>query len=198
LADDLAHDRQSEAHAGDLGGEVGQEEAVAVLAGDAGPGVGDDQPHARRLGHVLRLERHGAAGADGPHRVVDEVEDGTLDVIGIGVKGFLISWAMRCATSRHAASRWALSSSVRSSKTTTAPSNTPSGPRSAVAEASSERATPPRRMCSWMAAVAVLGRRVRWTSVTTSRASGPVKTSSSKRPMVAASATPNMRAAARL
>ncbi len=53
-------------------------------------------------------------------------------------------------------------------------------------------------MCSWMAAVAVLGRRVRCTSVTTSRASGPVKTSSSKRPMVAASGTPNIWAAARL
>ena len=39
----------------------------------------------------------------------------------IGVSGFLISCAMRWATSRQAASRWALSSSVRSSKTSTMP-----------------------------------------------------------------------------
>ncbi len=41
----------------------------------------------------------------------------------MGVSGFLISWAMRLATSRHAAIRWAFSSSVKSSNTATIPMN---------------------------------------------------------------------------
>ena len=39
----------------------------------------------------------------------------------MGVRGFLISWAMRRATSRQAAMRWAFSRSVKSSRTTTTP-----------------------------------------------------------------------------
>ena len=41
--------------------------------------------------------------------------------IWIGVSGFLISWAMRLATSRQTSMRWALISSVRSVSTTSSP-----------------------------------------------------------------------------
>ena len=46
----------------------------------------------------------------------------------IGVSGFLISCAMRRATSFHADERSALISSLKSSTVMTAPENSPSGP----------------------------------------------------------------------
>src|SRR5205823_5331787 len=78
----------------------------------------------------------------------------------MGVSGFLISWAMRWATSRQAATRWAFRSSVRSSKTTTAPVYSPSGLRGAVAEARSESVAPPRRSWSSCSIARTLARRV--------------------------------------
>ena len=60
---------------------------------------------------------------------------------GSGVSGFLISWAMRRATSAQAAVRWALTRSVMSSKVTTKPS---AEPRSLVTCTLRVRGVPPR------------------------------------------------------
>src|SRR5258705_317401 len=60
----------------------------------------------------------------------------------IGVRGFLISWAIRCATSRHASMRCAFRICVMSSKNSTAPvaaSGLAAGSRSGAAAASSVR-----------------------------------------------------------
>ena len=116
----------------------------------------------------------------------------------MGVSGFLISWAMRWATSRQAATRWAFRSSVRSSKTTTAPVYSPSGPRSAVAEARSESVAPPRRSWSSCSIAPPFARGARWTSALTSRKAGPTNTSSRSLPTAPGWARPNIRAAARL
>ena len=115
----------------------------------------------------------------------------------MGVSGFLISCAIRWATSRQAARRWAFSSSVRSSKTMTTPPYSPSGPLSMVPEASSEARAPLRRSWSACSTVAALPRWMRWARTTTSRRSGPAKTSSSARPTMACSLSPNIVAAAR-
>src|SRR5437899_8532965 len=56
LAHDLVHDREPEAHPGDLRREVGQEELLLVLGADARPVVGDDDARVPRLGHVHRLD----------------------------------------------------------------------------------------------------------------------------------------------
>src|SRR5437899_687110 len=47
LGHDLVDDRQAEPHAARLRREVGLEELVLVLGADAGPGVADDDAHAR-------------------------------------------------------------------------------------------------------------------------------------------------------
>ena len=60
----------------------------------------------------------------------------------IGVSGFLIWWAMRRATSLHAAWRWARRSCVRSSSATTHPSGCSARPSGTTA-ISRCRATPP-------------------------------------------------------
>src|SRR5450756_3218982 len=51
----------------------------------------------------------------------------------MGVRGFFTSWAIRRATSLQAASRWALSNSVKSSNTSTNPRSRPASSLSAVA-----------------------------------------------------------------
>src|SRR5437867_128408 len=116
----------------------------------------------------------------------------------IGVSGFLISCAMRCATSRQAASRWAFSSSVRSSKTMTRPPYSPSGPRNVVPEARSETRAPLRRSWSACSTVAARPRWMRWASATTSRRSGPTNAWSMERPTIVCSLSPNIVAAAQV
>ena len=67
----------------------------------------------------------------------------------MGVSGFLISWAMRRATSAQAAVRWAPTRSVMSSKVTTKPCG-----RAALAgdlHAESARGAPPRLMADFAA-----------------------------------------------
>ena len=77
----------------------------------------------------------------------------------IGVSGFLISWAMRRATSRQASGRWARSRSVRSSTITSVPRSSPGRsaqrrdlhgdvqrrPRSRRSSRSRRRLSPPAR-----------------------------------------------------
>ena len=78
-------DGEAEAGAALLGGEVGEEEALAHLVGEAGAGVGDDElDHAggeRAGGDVELAEQavlHGFGG------VVDEVGEGALEGFGVG------------------------------------------------------------------------------------------------------------------
>ena len=60
------------------------------------------------------MERNFSGGWSRQRRILCEE-------IWIGVSGFLISWAMRLATSRQTSMRWALISSVRSVRTTSRP-----------------------------------------------------------------------------
>ncbi len=85
LLDDLGGDGETEAGAALLGGEVGQEEALAHLVGEAGAGVGDGEfDHAvfEKAGTDAQLAEeallHGFGG------VVDEVAEGALEGFGVG------------------------------------------------------------------------------------------------------------------
>ena len=116
----------------------------------------------------------------------------------IGVSGFLISWAMRWATSRHAARRWAFRSSVRSSNTSTSPMSAPSGPRSAVAEDRRVIACPSRLRCTSCSTVPSLSRVMRLIRAAISPNSGRRKTAESGCPSAACAGMPSMRSAAPL
>ena len=83
LRDDLVDDRQPEAHPGDLRREVGKEELLLVLGADARAGVRDDDARVPGLGQVHGLDHDLSHGADRLDRVVDEVEDRALDVVGV-------------------------------------------------------------------------------------------------------------------
>ena len=85
LLDDLGGDGEAEAGAALLGGEVGEEEALAHLVGEAGAGVGDGElDHAvfEQAGGDAELAEeallHGFGG------VVDEVAEGALEGFGVG------------------------------------------------------------------------------------------------------------------
>ncbi len=68
----------------------------------------------------------------------------------MGVKGFLISWAMRLATSCQAAALWAFISSVRSSNTTSMPKVLLSLSRSAVTLITRVSTWPPTFTWTWL------------------------------------------------
>ena len=84
--EDLGGDGEAEAGAALLGGEVGEEEALAHLVGEAGAGVGDGEldhagGRASAGGDVELAEEavlHGFGG------VVDEVGEGALEGFGVG------------------------------------------------------------------------------------------------------------------
>ena len=85
LLDDLGGDGEAEAGAALLGGEVGEEEALAELVGEAGAGVGDaefDHRGGKQAGGDVELavERvlHGFGG------VVDEVGERAAESFGVG------------------------------------------------------------------------------------------------------------------
>ncbi len=85
LLDDFGGDGEAEAGAALLGGEVGEEEALAELVGEAGAGVGDgelEEAGGEQAGGEgeLAVERvlHGLGG------VVDEVGERAAEGFGVG------------------------------------------------------------------------------------------------------------------
>src|SRR5215831_11956320 len=116
----------------------------------------------------------------------------------MGVSGFLISCAIRWATSRQAARRWALSSSVRSSNTSTIPRYAPSGPFSAVAEARSVAEWPSRRRCTSRSRAFSRSRFIRWMRAASSECTGGRRTAVDGWPRASVADTPSMRSAAPL
>ncbi len=85
LLDDFGGDGESEAGAALLGGEVGEEEALAHLVGESAAGVGDgelDEAGVEQGGGDAKLAQEAALhGLDG---VVDQVAEGALHGFGVG------------------------------------------------------------------------------------------------------------------
>src|SRR5206468_6356161 len=67
----------------DLRREIRGEELLLALGADAWAVVGHDVPRMPRLGHVYRLDPRDPIVADRLDRVVDEIEDGALDVVRV-------------------------------------------------------------------------------------------------------------------
>ena len=85
LLDDFGGDGEAEAGAALLGGEVGEEEALAHVVGEAGAGVGDgelDEAGGEDGGGEGELAEEGVLHGFGG--VVDEVAEGALEGFGVG------------------------------------------------------------------------------------------------------------------
>ena len=85
LLDDFGGDGEAEACAALLGGEVGEEEALAHFVGEAGAGVGDgelDHAGGEQVGGDAEFAEEGLLHGFGG--VVDEVAEGALHGFGVG------------------------------------------------------------------------------------------------------------------
>ena len=84
FGEDVAHDREAQTGAAALGGEVGQEQFLFLVGGDAAAGIGDDDLHGiGQPGAVATqqsLDRRILHGFGG---VVDQVDDDALELLGI-------------------------------------------------------------------------------------------------------------------
>src|SRR4051794_39734306 len=84
--DDRAGDREAEAGAAvaprRVGAVEGVEDALAVLGGEAVPGVGDLDFD--RAGHRLGADGHAAVRWCVADRVLDQVEEHALELLGVG------------------------------------------------------------------------------------------------------------------